>query len=370
MLYRISMAIVILLGYLSVASQAVWAQSTKRNALTEIRSWQFSDAVDDLAFSGSDDTLVVLLKGPKIARCTVEEKTPLVLFEGTKKNTIVKLAASADGMHVYGGRWRTGPNKEFQLLQFDAKSGVVKNEFRGPPLIGLGIHFTSDPVAVSVSADGKWVAVGTKLVDEQYFVGGHIGGEVCVLEVETGKVLWNNTTTHANIVRSVTFSPDARFMASVGEDALIRIWDPRTGELHKTLVGTLWGGANSLQFSLDGKYLATGGQGSEEGGCVGIWDVDQGKLLHKISGGFQRDSSVHVQFGSDGKLFAVGASNESTKESPQLDIRAYNPASGRQYKEFHTAGVDGHVRAFAIQPQKNVLAVGTFEGKVRVYSAR
>src|SRR5262249_3100000 len=55
-------------------------------------------------------------------------------------------------------------------------------------------------------------------------------------------------TGHTDLVFSVTFSPDDRWIASAGADRSIRIWETETGQLVRVLTGH-GAAVNSLAFS-------------------------------------------------------------------------------------------------------------------------
>ena len=59
--------------------------------------------------------------------------------------------------------------------------------------------------------------------------------------------------THDNIVTSVVFSPDGKFVASGSADNSIRIWE--AGSIRETPVLTPDGSVFSVTFSPDGKYV-------------------------------------------------------------------------------------------------------------------
>ena len=61
------------------------------------------------------------------------------------------------------------------------------------------------------------------------------------------------------------------------EDASVKLWDPNSGKLLRTLKGHE-DGINALAFSPDGKMLASGGQDDQ----VILWDTRTGKKLHVL----------------------------------------------------------------------------------------
>ena len=71
------------------------------------------------------------------------------------------------------------------------------------------------------------------------------------------------------MVRSVSFSPDNRWVAIGSTDTTVRIWDPWTAEWRCTLHGHSEY-LRTVDFSPTGKYLATGA----EDGLVRIWRLN------------------------------------------------------------------------------------------------
>ena len=112
-------------------------------------------------------------------------------------------------------------------------------------------------------------------------------------------------------VRSMTFSPDGKLLASGGFGELaIHLWEPSTGRQLRLLTGHLGGigafssGITALEFSPDSRFLAAGYSDSS----MGIWDVATGEeVLVTPGGGNKLMSAAGVRgfaFSSDGGLLA------------------------------------------------------------------
>src|SRR5204862_53347 len=89
-------------------------------------------------------------------------------------------------------------------------------------------------------------------------------------EPRTGKVLQTLKGQHTDIVRAVAFAPDQKTLASASVDRTVRLWDLATGTTTHTLTGHT-GRVESLEFSPDGKTLATGGGGGDT--SIKLWDL-------------------------------------------------------------------------------------------------
>ena len=76
---------------------------------------------------------------------------------------------------------------------------------------------------------------------------------------------------HKDWVRSVTFSPDGKTLATASHDRTARLWDVNSGSEIATFRGhkPLPGSVLSVAFSPDGQTLATASADKS----VGLWDI-------------------------------------------------------------------------------------------------
>jgi WD40 repeat protein len=134
-------------------------------------------------------------------------------------------------------------------------------------------------------------------------------GAVKLWNVDTGKII-KTLTGHTAGVGSVSWSPDGGRMVSGSEDGTFRVWDVESG---KTILGPIDCACDvNMEFepydsralyvcySPDAKMIATVG---DESGSQ-IWDANTGKLLKPSDGSYVYVSSL--AWTSDGKTLFVG----------------------------------------------------------------
>jgi TIR domain/WD domain, G-beta repeat len=79
-------------------------------------------------------------------------------------------------------------------------------------------------------------------------------------------------------VRSVTFSPDGRYLAAGGNNGKIGLWDAATGREVLILLRHD-GSVNGVAFSTDGKRIAT----ASDDNTAGLWDAATGPLKQQAA---------------------------------------------------------------------------------------
>jgi len=252
---------------------------------------------------------------------------------------------------------------------------------------------------------------------EHLLIGGDIRGMVRVWDLaaanvpaSNGKGGWNVPSRcqdegHDEPVRGIVASPDGKVAASAGDDATVRIWDPRTGKELKRLFtsrdarglafspdGTLLGAvdqndwlflwetrgwqrvrlekdlyARCLAFSPDAKTLAIGGMGYRAGKWAGGTVLLVERQTFREIRRFENISEqvLSLTFSADGRVLAAGASGErhngpmapgGMKFDPNV-VHAWDVASGREIVQL--GGSKLWVNGLALsQDSRSLVAVG------------
>jgi WD40 repeat protein len=141
----------------------------------------------------------------------------------------------------------------------------------------------------------------------------------------------------------------ASSIALAGEDSIVRLAVPSTGEITKLLSGHT-SAVSELSFSPNGKLLASASLDA----TVKIWDGASGAQLRSLDG--QDLMALAIAWSEGGKRFATGAFNT---------VHLYDGASFAEL-----ARLEGHaapVTSLAWSPDGRKLAVGANDRAVRIY---
>ncbi|ORZ03612.1 WD40-repeat-containing domain protein [Syncephalastrum racemosum] len=200
---------------------------------------------------------------------------------------------------------------------------------------------------VKFSTDGRLMAAGCN--QATYIYDTYTASRVAVLQDE-----------HAGrdgdlYIRSVSFSPDGKFLATGAEDKQIRIWDIAKNRVRRVLQGHEQD-IYSLEFSRDGSFLVSG-SGDR---TARIWAWDEARCVHilPIQEQDQKDPGVtSVAVSPDGRLVAAGSLDKM--------VRVWDATTGQQLER-----LEGHkdsVYSVAFLPDGKTLISGSLDKTLRMW---
>ena len=202
--------------------------------------------------------------------------------------------------------------------------------------------------SIELQGHQNWVKSVSWSPDSKYIASSSLDRTIRVWDTNTGTCI-QSLKDHTSWVRAVAWSPDSKYIASGSDDTTIKVWDATTENCIHTLEGhtsIVW----SAAWSPDRKYIASGS--FEE---IKIWDAVTGACINTLTGNTYGINSV--SWSSDGKHI-IGSSNNKI-------IKIWDAQSGIC---LHTLGsyINTITSIKALSPDGKYTAGSYTDNKIRV----
>src|SRR6185369_15752211 len=203
--------------------------------------------------------------------------------------------------------------------------------------------------AVDISKDGRYVLTGSPMAG-------------CTIplklwNVMDGKQVWASNDYHyLNTVTGVSFSPDSKRFAVVGQTGKLSLMDTDTGKVIKDLTGSsLLRPYNCTAVSPDGRTVLVGGTNA----TLELRDASSGELIRSLKGhsGFGKYGSVtSVTFSPDGR-YGLSTGADGT-------LRLWDISTGKNIRTFEQSGRATSAR---FMPTPGQVIGGDSNGYIRLW---
>jgi WD40 repeat protein len=159
---------------------------------------------------------------------------------------------------------------------------------------------------------------------------------------------------HLSLVEALAYSPDGKYLAS-GSFQEVGVWDVQTGQLVHKLSG-LAHNVVALAFSPNSKLLATGGGVPSEDGELKVFEAGSWNLVTNVKNGHS-DTVYGVSFNPDGTKLASCSADKF--------VKVFEIPSGKFVKSFE--GHTHHVLDVGWRADGKLLASGGADNTVKVW---
>jgi eukaryotic-like serine/threonine-protein kinase len=245
------------------------------------------------------------------------------------------------------------PDGHLVALLFDNQKTEVRETESGA-LVGVFGLPKCEVQAASFSPDGTSLAVVglAPLPARAEGPDNRTGGYLGVWDLKTGRARWGGVRADTGKIRSVDFSSDGRMIATADNGSSVSLWDATTGKRIRRLVGhrrlVSW-----VAFSRDGRRVASASWDQ----TAKVWDVQTGRNDVTLRGHMR--SVLCVGFSPDGSRLVTGSEDRT--------VKIWDAATGEEVLTLR--GHDGVVSSVAFSPDGHLLASASTDGVVRVREA-
>jgi WD40 repeat protein len=258
-------------------------------------------------------------------------------------HAVISLAFSPDGRSLVSGTFLDAATGQGEMFVWDMLTGEPRFKVRDWPRHVEGVAF---------SPDSRLIAAAS--------------GSLRVWEASTGQLLRTIASTGGDFL-GVAFSPDGSQLASAGSDHTVRLWDLESGKEEAIWRGHA-GRVRSLSFHPSGRFLASG-EDSGEIGDIKIWDLTR-HPEHQIVYPTRQPVET-LAFTPEGNQLAVVAQSGDSKVIDIDTAAIQSELALEMSKDWLTparlAGFDGAIRRLAaLAPGRrlvNVWDVATVNGR-------
>ncbi len=193
--------------------------------------------------------------------------------------------------------------------------------------------------AVGFSRDGRLLATGSGEPTRS--------GELRFWDTANGELVHVVPDAHSDSIFCIEFSPDGKYVATAGADRFVKIFEVATGKWIKSLEGHTHH-VLGVSWRMDGRWIVSGGADK----VVKVWDVLTGEQVRTIAGFGKEVTAVQFLGASDQFLLATGDHQIATRNSgggsgPNFDGATgflYSLRASQNSKSIVAGGDDGVLR--------------------------
>jgi WD40 repeat protein len=166
-----------------------------------------------------------------------------------------------------------------------------------------------------------------------------------------------DTGGHTARITGVAFTADARYLVSVADDKVLRIWDLQTGTMARTIRGQSsigqGGKLYALALSPDGQWLAVGGWTDDDE--IRLYNFTTGVLVALLKD--HKNLLLSLAFSPDSRLLISGSTDKTAI--------IWNVAEARKLHKLE--GHEGFVSGAVFTANGERAVTGSFDRKLRVW---
>ena len=195
--------------------------------------------------------------------------------------------------------------------------------------------------SLAFSPDGKTVAVGSGEPSRS--------GDITLFETASGKLVKTFAERHLDSVFALDFTPDGKLLASGGADKAVRITDLSTGKLVKTFEGHTHH-VLGVTWRADGRLLASSGADN----VVKVWDWTTGDRRKSVDGWDKEVTGIRY----------LGAADQLATSAGDMKLRLIT-SDGGEVKQL--PGATSFLQSLATTQTGDLILGGDQDGTVRVW---